>query len=183
MAWPVINREQSAVPAGAKVLLTEEVKARIARFFPQYETKRAVLIPALHVMQDTYGNVSYQAMREVGEFLGVAPSEVFDTMSFYSHFWTGDRGRKVVVVCRSLSCQVLGQVALLEALRKQLGIGEHETTADGQWSLMTEECLGACEAGPCMLINERLHAKVRPEDVARILADPNCDKEEMPKGK
>jgi NADH-quinone oxidoreductase subunit E len=177
MAWPVINREQSATPAEAKPLLTEEVKAKIARYFPRYETKRAVLIPALHVVQETYGDVSYQAMKEIGEFLGLPPSEVIDTMSFYSHFWTGHRGRKVVVVCRSLSCQVLGHESLLDALKKHLGIGEHETTPDGQWSLMTEECLGACEHGPCMLINERLHSKVRPEDVARILSDPNCDKE------
>jgi len=177
MAWPVVNREKSAIPPDAKPLLTEEVKARIARFFPKYETKRAVLIPALHLVQETYGNVTYQAMKEIGEFLGLPASEVIDTMSFYSHFWSHDRGRKVIVVCRSLSCQVLGHEALLDALKKQLGIGEHETTDDGEWSLMTEECLGACEHGPCMLINERLHSKVRPEDVARILSDPNCDKE------
>jgi NADH-quinone oxidoreductase subunit E len=177
MAWPVIHREKSAIPPDAKPLLTEEVKAKIARFFPKYETKRAVLIPALHVVQETYGNVTYQAMKEIAELLGLAASDVIDTMSFYSHFWTHDRGRKVIVVCRSLSCQVLGHEGLLEALKKQLGIGEHETTPDGQWSLMTEECLGACECGPCMLINERLHSKVKPEDVARILSDPNCDKE------
>ncbi len=177
MAWPVIHREKSAIPADAKPLLTEEVKARIARFFPKYETKRAVLLPALHVVQDTYGSVSSQAMKEVGEFLGLPASDVMDTMSFYSHFWTGHRGRKVIVVCRSLTCQVLGHEAVVEAIRKHLGIGEHETTADGQWSLMTEECLGACEHGPCMLINERLHSKVRPEDVAKILSDPKCDRE------
>lgn len=177
MAWQVINREKSAVAPEAKPLLTEEVKAKIAAFFPKYETKRAVLIPALHVVQETYGNVSYQGMKEIGEFLGVAPSEVLDTMSFYSHFWAHDRGRKVIVVCRSLSCYVMGHESLLEALKKHLGIGEHETTPDGQWSLMTEECLGACECGPCMLINERLHCKVKPEDVAKILADPKCDKE------
>ena len=176
MAWQVINREQSAIPADGKPLLTEEVKAKIAAFFPKYETRRAVLIPALHVVQETYGSVSYQGMKEIGEFLGVAPSEVLDTMSFYSHFWTHDRGSKVIVVCRSLSCQVMGHESLLESLKKHLGIGEHQTTPDGQWSLMTEECLGACECGPCMLINERLHSKVKPQDVAAILADPNCGK-------
>lgn len=177
MAWPVINREKSAVDPDAKPLLTEEVKARIAAFFPRYETKRAVLIPALHVVQDTYGHIGPQAMKELADFLGLRPADVFDTMSYYTHFWSHDRGRKVIVVCRSLSCQVLGHERLLDALRAHLGIDEHQTTPDGQWSLMTEECLGACEHGPCMLINERLHAKVRPEDIPAILADPNCDKE------
>jgi len=177
MAWPAINREKSVIPADAAPVLTEPVKAKIAGFFSRYETRRAVLVPALHVIQDTYGHVSYQAMKEVADFLGIAPSEVLDTISYYSHFWTGPRGRKVIVVCRSLTCQVLGHEALLDAIKEHLGIDEHETTPDGQWSLMTEECLGACECGPCMLINGRLHSKVRPQDVARILADPDCDKE------
>jgi NADH-quinone oxidoreductase subunit E len=178
MAWPVISREKSVVPLAGPSLLTEPVKAKIAGFFGRYETKRAALLPALHVIQETYGHVSYQAMKEVGDFLGLAPSEVFDTISYYSHFWTGPRGRKVIVVCRSLTCQVLGHESVLEAIKDYLGIDEHETTPDGQWSLMTEECLGACECGPCMLINERLHSKVRPQDVPRILGDPNCDREE-----
>jgi len=177
MAWPVISREKSAIPPDAGPLLTDPVKAKITSVFSRYETRRAALIPALHVIQDTFGHVSYQAMKEVGDFLGVAPSEVLDTISYYSHFWTGPRGRKVIVVCRSLTCQVLGHESVLEALKAHLGIDEHETTPDGQWSLMTEECLGACECGPCMLINERLHSKVKPQDVARILSDPNCDTE------
>jgi len=177
MAWPVIDREKSNIPADAAPLLTEVVKQKIARFFSRYETRRAALIPALHVIQDTYGYIDCQAMKEVADFLGVPPSQVLDTISYYSHFWTGPRGRKVIVVCRSLTCQVLGHEAVLEAVKAHLGIEEHETTPDGQWSLMTEECLGACECGPCMLINERLHSKVRPQDVARILGDADCDKE------
>ncbi len=182
MAWPVINRQEQAAVPGAEPLLSERVKARITAFFDRYETKRAALIPALHVVQDTYGGVSLQAIKEVAALLGLAPAEVYDTMSFYSHFWAGRRGRKVVVVCRSLSCQVLGHERLLAALKEHLKIGEHETTPDGEWSLMTEECLGACEHGPCMLINERLHARVTPDDVPRILADPDCDKVDLPAG-
>jgi NADH-quinone oxidoreductase subunit E len=174
MAWQVIHRETSAIAPGAKPLLTAEIRAKIAGFFPKYETKRAVLIPALHVAQEALGHVSYQVMKEIADFLELPASDVLDTTSFYSHFWTHDRGQKVIVVCRSLTCQVMGHGALLESLKSHLGIGEHETTADGQWSLMTEECLGACDSGPCMLINERLHCKVKPQDVPAILADPNC---------
>jgi NADH-quinone oxidoreductase subunit E len=177
MAWPVVNREKPIVPADAKTLLTEEIKARISGFFPRYENRRAVLIPALHVVQDAFGQITPQAMKEVAELLGLVPAEVFDTMSFYTHFWTHHRGKKTIVVCRSLTCQVMGHERLLDTLKKHLKIDEHQTTPDGQWSLMTEECLGACEHGPCMLINERLHSRVRPEDVPAILADPKCDRE------
>ncbi|HEX2972446.1 MAG TPA: NAD(P)H-dependent oxidoreductase subunit E [Tepidisphaeraceae bacterium] len=180
MGWPVINREKPMVAADAKPLLTEEVKARIMAFFPRYETKRAALIPALHVIQNTYGQISPQAMKEVAELLGLVPGEVWDTMSFYTHFWTHHRGKKVIVVCRSLTCQVMGSERLVDVLKRHLKIDEHQTTPDGEWSLMTEECLGACEHGPCMLINERLHSRVKAEEVAKILADPNCDKVDLP---
>lgn len=180
MAWPVIQREKSIVPEGAAPVLTDVLKQRIEAFFPRYETRQAVLFPALHVVQNALGHISPQAMIEVAQLLGLVPADVHDAMSYYTHFWTHKRGRKVIVVCRSLACQVMGQARLLDALREHLKIDEHETTADGEWSLMTEECLGACEQGPCMLINERLHGKVKPEDVARILADPDCDKPDLP---
>ena len=63
----------------------------------------------------------------------------------------------------------------MEELKNRLGIGEHETTPDGKYSLVTEECLACCDHGPCMLINEKLHKRVAPEDVGRILADQNND--------
>jgi len=69
----------------------------------------------------------------------------------------------------------------LKELKKPLGIDEHETTPDGRYSLMTEECLAGCDHAPCMLINERLYKHVKPEDVAGILADPNNDKIDVPR--
>ena len=63
----------------------------------------------------------------------------------------------------------------------ELGIGEHETTPDGKYSLMTEECLAGCDHAPCMLINEKLHKCVRAADVPRLLADADNDKVSMPR--
>ena len=77
--------------------------------------------------------------------------------------------------------RVDGGQTLLAALKEKLGIDEHETTPDGKYSLMTEECLASCEYGPCMLINEKLHKCVKVEDLDRILNDPNNDKVDMPR--
>ena len=59
---------------------------------------------------------------------------------------------------------------------KQLAIGEHETTEDGKYSLVTEECLAGCDHAPCLLVNERLHKRVKPQDVANLLSDPSNDR-------
>lgn len=178
MSWKTINRNTPVVDANAAPLLTEAVREKIRSFFPRYETKRAVLLPALHVMQDAIGHIPWQAMKEVAELLEIHPSDVIDTISFYTHFWTHDKGKKVITVCRSLSCEVMGGAALLDELKRRLGVEEHQTTPDGKYSLVTEECLAGCDYAPCLLINEKLHKQVRPEQVEKLLADDTNDRVE-----
>jgi len=175
MAWSALDRNQPVVGANAAPILTEAVRRKIRSFFDRYETKRAVLLPALHVVQNALGHVPWQAMVEIADLLEIHPSDVLDTLSFYTHFWTHPKGRKVVIVCRSLTCEVMGAAAVLAEVRRQLGIDEHGTTPDGEYSLLTEECLAGCDHAPCMLINERLHKRVKPEDVPAILADADSD--------
>lgn len=181
MAWPTIDRNQSAFPADSPPVLSEAVRDKIRSFFDRYPTRQAVLLPALHVAQDAVGCVNFQVMKEVAQVLGIAASQVMDAASFYNHFWPQQRGRKVIVLCRSLACEVMGGKKVAEAIQRELGIGEHATTADGAYSFVTEECLGACEHGPCMLINEKLHHCVTPEDVPGILKDANNDRLDVPR--
>jgi len=176
MAWTALERQKPVADSKAPTVLSEAVREKIRSFFPRYETKRAVLLPALHIVQHTLGYIPPQAMVEVAQLLEIHPSDVLDTISFYTHFWTHPKGKKVVTVCRSISCEVMGGAALLDAVKKELKIHEHGTTADGRYSLVTEECLAGCDHAPCMLINERLHKRIKPGDVAKILADPNNDK-------
>jgi NADH:ubiquinone oxidoreductase subunit E len=70
---------------------------------------------------------------------------------------------------------------VLDECKRVLGIGEHETTADGKFSLQTEECLAVCDHGPCMFVNEKCHQRVKPEDVRRILEDPESDRIDVPR--
>ena len=176
MSWETVDRITPVVDPAAPPVLSEAVREKIRSFFARYETKRAVLLPALHVVQDALGHVSWTAMVEIAALLEIHPSDVLGTISFYTHFWTHPKGKKVITACRSVSCEVMGGAALLEELKRRLGIGEHETTADGNYSLVTEECLAGCDHAPCLLINERLHKRVRANDVAKILADPQNDR-------
>lgn len=175
MAWKALERATPIKTADGP-LLSDAVRDKIRSFFPRYETKRAALLPALHIVQNTLGHIPHQAMEEIAQVLEIHPSDVLDTLTFYTHFWTHPKGRKVITVCRSLSCEVMGGKEVLDEIKKQLGIGLHETTPDGKYSLVTEECLAGCDHSACLLINERLHKRVRPEDVAKLLADENNDK-------
>ncbi len=181
MSWPVIDRSKSVVDLKGPAVLNDAVRQKIRSFFPRYNTKRAVLLPALHVVQDAVGYVSWKAMAEVAALLEIHPSDVFDTISFYTHFWTKPRGRKVVTVCRSISCELLGGREVLEACKKHLNIDEHQTTEDGSFSLAVEECLAGCDHAPCLLINERLHKRVKAADVPKLLAQAENDAIDMPR--
>lgn len=175
MSWKTLERVTPAFDSKAPPVLSEAVREKIRFFFDRYEQKRAVLLPALHIVQDALGSLSWQAMAEIAELLEIAPSEVIDTVSFYTHYWTHPKGEKLIMACRSLSCEMLGGAEVLDALKEQLGIEEHGTTPDGKFSLVTEECLACCDHGPCLLINEKLHKRVKAEDVERILADQHND--------
>ena len=181
MAWNAIDRRTPVIEDDAAPLLNEAVRAKIRSFFPRYETKRAALLPALHIVQDALGHVNHQAMKEVAEVLEIPPSAVLDTMSFYTHFWDHPKGRKVIVACRSLSCQLMGGEAVLDEIKSELGVEEHGTTKDGAYSLMTEECLAACDHAPCLLVGERMHKRVNQSDVKKILKDAENDRIEYPR--
>jgi len=180
MSWKAINRNEKPAETDGPVL-SDALKDKVRSFLPRYETKRAALLPALHMVQDDLGHLGWQAMTEVAELLEIPASDVFDVATFYTHFWTHPKGRKVVMVCRSVACEILGSNEILEECKKVLGIDEHETTPDGKYSLVTEECLAACDHGPCLYVNEKIHRCVKPADVRAILEDENNDRLDIPR--
>jgi len=103
--------------------LSDDLRQRIAAYFPHYPTKRAVTLPALHLVQDELRSVSPQAMREIAELLELHPAEIADTMSFYGFFREADNplGERRVWVCRSISCMLRGGEELLADLSERLG--------------------------------------------------------------
>jgi NADH-quinone oxidoreductase subunit E len=143
--------------ATVQPLLTDDLLDAIRAYFPKYPTRRAVVLPALHLVQERLGYVTVQAVVEVARLLELHPSEVQDTLSFY-RFFKQDKpqGKVRIWVCRSISCSARGGEELLEHLCERLGIRPGETTEDGLFSLEFAECLGACDFAPAMLAGEEL---------------------------
>ncbi len=139
--------------------LSEETRQRIRAEFVKYANKRAVTLPALHIVQDEHRCVSSQAVREVAALLELPPAEVYDTLSFYGFFRdeSAPLGKHRVWVCRSLSCALRGGEELLEQLSAKLGAEPGETTTDGTITLEFAECLGACDGAPCLLVDDECH--------------------------
>jgi len=151
--------------------LPETARQAIRACFPRYPTRRAVVLPALHAVQEELGYVPPEAVVEIARLLELAPAEVYDTLSFYG-FFQQDRpvGRVRVWVCRSLSCAACGGESLLDYLCQKLGVRPGETTADGRVTLQYAECLGACDYAPAMLANDTLHKNLTKEKIDAFVA-------------
>lgn len=153
-------------------LLTDAICERIKAYLPRYPQARAVVLPALHIIQEELGYVPPQAVRELAALLGIPAPEIQDTLSFYG-FFKQDRplGKYRVWVCRSLSCALCGGEDLLGYLQQKWQIQPGQTTPDGRFTLEAAECLGACEMAPAVLINDRLYPRVTREGLDRLLAE------------
>ena len=170
MAWIVENRRTQVVEKRAEPYLTDDMKIDLATtYFPRYPTKRAVLLPALHAVQHKYNWIPPQAMEEIGAFLDLAPAEVLDTATFYEEYWLKPKGKYLIQVCRSLSCEICESKALTGFCKDKLGVELGETTDDGRFTLVELECLGACGTAPVALVNEVLHEELTVEKLAKII--------------
>jgi NADH-quinone oxidoreductase subunit E len=152
-------------------VLSEELREAIRAEFGKYPDKRAVTLPALHIVHDAHRQVTPAAIAEIAELLELHPAEVADTMSFYQFFKEeGQRlGKHRVWVCRSISCMLRGSEELLVALSERLGVKPGHTSADGRLTFEFAECLGACEGAPCMLVNDECHMNLDEESAARLI--------------
>jgi NADH-quinone oxidoreductase subunit E len=132
--------------------------------------ERSAVLPLLYLVQSVEGRLTQEALREVGEVLGITTAEVEAVASFYTMLRLRPTGTHVVSVCTNLSCALRGANEVFEAAHAAAGVepGE-ETSADGTLTVHEEECLGACDAAPVVQIDFANHDRVTPERMAELL--------------
>lgn len=131
---------------------------------------QSALIPVLHYVQDCYGYIPDRAANRVAQALGVPTVYVWGVASFYSYFSLSPKGAYTVRVCTGTACYVRGSQAVLDEFARRLEVGPGDTTEDGAFTLEEARCLGACGQAPVVMINDKVHAKVSPQDVPGIVA-------------
>lgn len=151
--------------------LSEKYKDEIAEIISRYPVKRSALIPLLYVAQRDEGYVTETAMKEIAALLQLTPSQVYETATFYTMVNLKRVGTFHIQVCKSLMCALVGSDTVIGWIKRKLGIGPGETTADGLFTLSAVECLAACGTGPMMQINDDYYERLTEEKIDRILAD------------
>ncbi len=168
-----LHQSQRQLPdEGAPFALTPENRARLEEIASHYppERRRSALIPALYLVQRQQGHITASAMRHVAEAIGCTPAEVEDVVSYYAMFFSKPVGKYVIQVCRTLSCALLGAERVTAEIAGRLGVTVGETDAEGTFTLVEVECLGACDRGPVVMVNDAWHECQTPEAVGRLLA-------------
>jgi NADH-quinone oxidoreductase subunit E len=138
--------------------------------YPPDQRKSAILY-ALYLAQNQQGYLTAAAMSHVADQIGCTAAEVEDVVSYYTMFYTRPVGRYVVNVCRTLSCALLGAERVTEELSTKLGIKPGETDSSRTFTLLEVECLGACDRGPVVMINDDWHERLAPEQVGKFVDD------------
>lgn len=130
---------------------------------------RECLMPILQEIQAKYGHISDFAQQEIARMLDIHPVEVYGVVTFYSFLGIEPKGKYIIRLCQTISCDLANKEAIAKTLERELGIKFGETTPDKKFSLEYINCMGMCDQGPAMLINDRVYTKLQPSMIADII--------------
>ncbi len=176
-----MNTTESNVPLNPPVearpvarMLSDGAYRRIDREVSKFppEGKGSAVMAALGIAQDEKGWLSIEVMADVASYLGLPAIAVQEVATFYNMYNVRPVGRHKITVCTNLPCALSGGALAGEYLKSKLGIDYRETTADGGFTLMEGECMGACGDAPVMLVdNKRMASWMSNEKIDALLAE------------
>jgi NADH-quinone oxidoreductase subunit E len=148
---------------------SEKLKGKISEILSKSQTIQAALIPVLHEVQNEYGWLSIESMKEAADILGIPSSNVQNVATFYTMFFTQPVGKHIIWQCRTLSCALRGAEQVEHYLSEKLGIKVGETTPDGRITLLEAECLASCGTAPVMLVDNELHENLTKAKIDQVI--------------
>ncbi|MDO8882136.1 MAG: formate dehydrogenase subunit gamma [Pseudotabrizicola sp.] len=146
------------------------LSVRVTEIVQAHQGVEGALLPILHAVQAEFGHVPQAALPVIAQGVGVTRAELHGVISFYHDFRDAPAGQQVVRLCRAEACQAMGGDAVAAEVQAQLGLGWHETGADGAVTLEPVFCLGLCACAPAAQVNGRLIGRVDAAKVAAHLA-------------
>lgn len=152
---------------------TPEQVAKLDSIIEKHKGQPGGIIPVLEEAQVCLEYLPLSVQKRIAAGLNLPLSRIYGVVTFYSFFTMTPRGKHTIRVCLGTACYVRGGKAISEALEKQFGIKEGETTADRMFTLESVRCLGACGLGPVVVVDEDVHGRIKPAKVKDILSQYN----------
>ena len=143
---------------------------KVERIIGAYEASPTALIMILQEVQGEYRHLPREAMEIISQRMDLALSQVYGVATFYKAFSLEPRGRHHVCVCTGTACHVRNSRSIVEKLERDLKVSRGETTPDGEFTLETVNCVGACALGPIAIVDNKYWGHLTVSDVDRMLA-------------
>ena len=151
--------------------------ATIERIKARYPETKAALLPVLWYAQDKFGHTDPTVQELVAATLNLPEAHVQGVVTFYTQFYEKPMGKNVIDVCTCLSCHVSGGYEMLHYIEQKLGIKAGETTPDGEFTIQSVECLGACGYAPMLQVtNDQFVNHLTKENIDRLIDDLKAGK-------
>ena len=157
-------------------MLSSESLKKIDHEIAKYplDKKQSAVMSALAIAQEEKGWLATETMDFVAKYLDMPPIAVYEVATFYNMYNLEPLGTYKLTVCTNLPCALSGGYDAADYLKKKLGIGFNETTADGKFTLKEGECMGACGDAPVLLVNnQRMCSFMSNEAIDKVLEELN----------
>ena len=135
----------------------------------EFQGEEGDLIPLLQRVQEKFGFIPEEAIKQMSRFLRISENQIFGVASFYSQFRFVEPGKCTIKVCMGTACHVRGSQNILDEFRRWLHIEPGETTDDKLFTLETVNCLGACALGPIVVFDADYHGQMRIKKVEELI--------------
>ncbi|MBS3647296.1 formate dehydrogenase subunit gamma [Pseudaminobacter sp. 19-2017] len=146
-----------------------EIAARTQGIIDELKHLEGPLLPILHEIQQEFGHVPQETLPVIAHALNMSRAEVYGVFTFYHDFRRAPAGRHVLKLCQAEACQSMGSEAIAAKVKQALGIGFHETTADGAVTLEPVYCLGLCACSPSAMLDGAVIGRVDDETIDEIV--------------
>ena len=153
-----------------------EVQELVKSLADKYGRKRENLLHILQGIVEQERYLSDVALTEVARELDLSAAQVYGTATFYTFLDTEPRGKYVIRVCRTITCDMKGKNQIIQAIEDSLKIKLGETTQNKKFTLLETNCMGWCHEGPAMLINDQAYTNLTVEKVIEIITDYSKNK-------
>ncbi|MGF1583214.1 MAG: bidirectional hydrogenase complex protein HoxE [Gemmataceae bacterium] len=129
----------------------------------RHQFQQHALIEILHKAQELFGYLEPDLLYFIGRHLKLPPSKVYGVATFYNFFSLKPPGKHTCVICTGTACYVKGAEVLLDAVSNEFQVAAEETTEDGQVSLLTARCIGACGIAPAVVLDGTIKGQLTSE--------------------
>lgn len=160
----------------------QQGKTRLNRLLKNRQGTSCELIEVLQDVQEEYNYLPEEVLRVVSDRLTVPLIEVFRVANFYKAFTLKPRGRHLLTVCLGTACHVRGAPKFLDEVLGQLKVVPGETTEDGEFTVETVNCLGACALGPVVVLDGKYYDHMTTQKL-RVLIQQTRSKPSQSKKK